>query len=165
MSEEKLGRDVFMALAAIAWADGKVDPQEADAICRTAIEEGLGIEEIEAIEKATKEKIAMSAVELPKMSKADRLFVYAVGTWISRVDGHVADEEKEALEELGKALKVPEAPRRRAEEIAEEIGQLSESEDPAFYNLPQLRTTLKQRLEEAAELRAAAKATEQEDDG
>lgn len=163
MSEEKLGRDVFMALAAIAWADGKVDPQEADAICRTALEEGLEIDEIEAIEKATKEKIDMSSIEFPKMSKADRLFVYAVGSWITRVDGHVADEEKEALEKLGEALKVPETPRLRAEEIAQEIGQLSESEDPAFYNLPKLRTTLKQRLKEAAELRAAAKASDEDE--
>jgi len=159
MSEDKLGRDVFMALAAIAWADGKVDPQEADAICRTALEEGLDIHEVEAIEKATKERIGIEEVELPKMSKADRLFVYAVATWITRVDGHVADEEREALVTLGEALKVPEAPRMRAEEIAEEIGMLSESEDPAFYNLPRLRTTLKERLRQASELRAAEKGT------
>ena len=45
MSEAKLGRDVFVALAAIGWADGKLDDEEADAIVRTAVEEGLTIEE------------------------------------------------------------------------------------------------------------------------
>jgi hypothetical protein len=50
---DRLGRDVFMALAAVAWADGKVDPEEADAIVRTALEEGLDLDEIADIEQAT----------------------------------------------------------------------------------------------------------------
>jgi len=46
MSETRLGRDVFLALAAVGWADGKLDADEADAIVRTAAEEGLPIEQI-----------------------------------------------------------------------------------------------------------------------
>ena len=37
MSENRLGRDVFLALAAVGWSDGKLDAEEADAIVRTAL--------------------------------------------------------------------------------------------------------------------------------
>ena len=87
-AEEKLGRDVFVALAAIGWADGKLDEDEADAIVRTAIEEGLDLDEVAAIEQATKERTDIGAIDIGRMSKADRLFVYAVGAWITRVDGN-----------------------------------------------------------------------------
>ena len=97
MAEEqnRLGRDVFVALAAIGWADGKLDEDEADAIVRTATEEGLELEELAAIEEATQSPVEVGAIDISGMSKADRLFVYAVGSWISRVDGHVAPEEVE----------------------------------------------------------------------
>jgi uncharacterized membrane protein YebE (DUF533 family) len=151
--EPKLGQDVFVALAAIGWADGKLDTNEADAIVRCALEEGLDLEDIEVIEKATKDPVDVGDIDISKMSKADRLFVYAVGSWIVRIDGHVADEEKSALEKLGVALKIPEKPRAHAVKIAEEIGELGESEEPAFYNLPKLRRTLKHRLNQARKMR------------
>jgi uncharacterized membrane protein YebE (DUF533 family) len=154
--EAKLGRDVFLALAAVGWADGKLDSDEADAICRAALEEGLDIEEVEEIEKAVKTRVDVGAIDISKMTKADRLFVYAVGSWIARVDGHVAAEEKEALEKLGIALRIPSRPRTTADGIVDEIGKLSESDKPAFYNLPALRRTLKERLAEAQRLRALA---------
>ena len=154
--EKKLGPDVFIALAAIGWADGKLDPDEADAIVRTALEEGLEIEEIEEIEKATKSPVTIGEIDLSRLSKADRLFVYAVGTWISHIDGRIAPAELKALDELGDALRLPARPREIADTIAEEVGLLSDGDDPVFYNLPQLRETLKQRLAEAQRLRAEA---------
>ncbi len=154
MSEEpKLGQDVFLALAAVGWADGKLDADEADAIVRCALEEGLDLDEINAIEQATKTPLDIGDIDISKLSKADRLFVYAVGTWIVRIDGQIADEEKDALEKLGTALKIPEMPREHADAIATEIGSLGESDKPAFYNLPKLRRTLKHRLSEARKLR------------
>ncbi len=154
MTEEKIGRDVFLALAAVGWADGKLDLGEADAIVRMALEEGLELEEIEEIERATKAPLDIGEIDITKMSKADRLFVYSVGSWIARVDGHVADEEIAALDKLGEALKIPERPREHADKIVVEIGKLGESEEAAFFNLPKLRRTLKVRLAEAQKLRA-----------
>ncbi len=83
MSQERLGRDVFIALAAIGWADGKLDEEEADAIVRTAVEEGLAIEEIEEIESATKSPVDIGVIDRSSMTKADRLFVYAVAAWMN----------------------------------------------------------------------------------
>ena len=76
----RLGRDVFLALAAIGWADGNLDPEEADAIVRTASEEGLDIDTIAEIEAATKQPVDIGIIDRKGMSKEDRLFVYAVAS-------------------------------------------------------------------------------------
>ena len=165
MTEEpKLGRDVFRALAAIGWADGELDQDEADAIVRAALEEGLELDEIEAIEQATKERVTVGSIDISNMTKADRLFVYAIGTWIARVDGRIADEEVSALDDLASALRIPDAPRRRVHQIVEEIADLAESEEASFYNLPKLRRTLKIRLAEAQKLRAQQGASDPQSD-
>src|ERR1051325_5691865 len=113
MAEEKprLGRDVFIALAAVGWADGKLDQEEADAIGRTALEEGLELAEIAEIEAATKQHIDLGVIDRKSLSKEDRLFVYAVACWLSRLDGVVSAAEARALSDLGEALKIPEKPR------------------------------------------------------
>jgi uncharacterized membrane protein YebE (DUF533 family) len=149
--EEKprLGRDVFIALAAIGWADGKLDAEEADAIVRTALEEGLTLEDIEEIEKATKQPVEVGVIDRSSLTKEDRLFVYAVASWMTRLDGRVDREELEVLGKLGEALKVPEGPRRVADGIAQEIALLPEGDRPLRYDLPKLRKVISERLEES----------------
>jgi len=156
MSEQKtkLGRDVYLALAAVGWADGNLDEEEADAIVRTALEEGLELEEIQEIEEATKNPIDMGVVDRKNLSKEDRLFVYAVANWISRIDGHVTSDEVEALAKLGDSLKVSEGPRKRVDEIVEQVTNLSEDDRPARYDLPALRRIIGERLRLAQMLRA-----------
>src|SRR6187551_4114034 len=109
MAEEKprLGRDVYVALAAVGWADGKLDQEEADAIVRTALEEGLDIAEIAEIEAATKQPIDLGVIDRKNLSKEDRLFVYGVACWLTRLDGMVSAAEQTALAQLGETLKVP----------------------------------------------------------
>ncbi len=160
----KLGPNVFFALAAIGWADGNLDQDEADAIVRTALEEGLDLEQVAAIEEATKKPVDLGDVRFGKMSKADRLFVYAVASWMARLDGAVTKDEVKALDELGTALHIPAKPREHADRIAVEIGKLGESDKAPFYNLPKLRRTLKVRLTLAKQLRAAQKPDDSDDD-
>jgi uncharacterized membrane protein YebE (DUF533 family) len=155
MGEHRLGRDVFLALAAIGWSDGKLDPEEADAIVRTALEEGLEVEEIAEIEKATKSPLDLSVIDRTTLSKADRLFVYAIASWIVRLDGVVDGRELDALRRLGDLLKIPERPREHADTIALEIAELPEGDRPARYDLARLRTTIRERLAEAQRMRAS----------
>lgn len=156
MSGHRLGRDVFMALAAIGWADGKLDQEEADAIVRTALEEGLELEEISEIEEATKKPTDLSFIDRSEMSKADRLFVYAVASWMTRLDGKVHEKETAALDRLGEILKVPARPRAHADAIAKEVASLGDGDRPARYDLKRLRDTLGERLAEAQRLRTEA---------
>ena len=95
MTERKtgLGRDVYIALAAVGWADGQLDQEEADAIVRTALEEGLDLEAIAEIEQATKQPIDIGVIDRKNLSKEDRLFVYGVAAWITRLDGVVSEGE------------------------------------------------------------------------
>lgn len=148
---------MFIALAAIGWADGNMDPDEADAIVRTAMEEGLDLEEIGEIDEATKKRVELDVIDRSSMSKADRLFVYAVASWMTRLDGVVGTAEREALDKLGDLLKVPAVPREHADAIAKEVAELPEGDRPDRYDLRALRTTIQERLEEAQKARSAVK--------
>jgi uncharacterized membrane protein YebE (DUF533 family) len=155
MSEGKLGRDVFIALAAIGWADGKLDSEEADAIVRTAVDEGLELDEITEIEEATKSPVDVGAIDYKGMSKADRLFVYAVAAWMTRLDGTTVEKEKAALDALGASLHIPEKPREHADAIAREIAEGEDGDRPMMMDLPKLRKTIAERLEAARQARLA----------
>lgn len=157
MEQHRLGRDVFIALAAIGWADGQLSEDEADAIVRTAMEEGLELEEIGEIDAATKQRVDLTSIDLQNMSKADRLFVYAVASWMTRLDGVVQLGEQVALDQLGAALKIPAAPREHADRIAKETAELPEGDRPDRYDLRRLRQTIQERLDEAHAARMAMK--------
>jgi uncharacterized membrane protein YebE (DUF533 family) len=146
MTEARFRKYVFIALAAVAWADGQLDPDEADAIVRAAVEEGLSIEEITAIEDVTKTPIDLGVVDRSGLSKEDRLFVYAIACWIARMDGRVTDAEADALAKLGERLGIPERPRVHAEALAREIADLPSGDRPAMYDLARLRQLLGERL-------------------
>jgi uncharacterized membrane protein YebE (DUF533 family) len=146
-SEKRTGgfdKDVFLALAAVAWADGVLDPDEADALVRAGVDEGLELEEIAALEEATREPVQLGAVDVKSLSKDDRVFVYAIACWIARLDGKVTGAESEALAALGEVLDVPERARANAEKRAIEVASLPEGDRPARYDLAKLRSLLEQ---------------------
>jgi uncharacterized membrane protein YebE (DUF533 family) len=147
MTEPTLKKDVFLALAAVAWADGQLDADEADAIVRTAVDEGLELDAIAEIEAATSSKIDLGVIDRSSMSKTDRLFVYAVACWIARMDGKVTPEEERALKDLGERLGVPERPRALAESIARDVAAMPEGDRPARYDLPAVRRLIGERLQ------------------
>ena len=153
MSETKFGRDIFVALAAIGWADGQLEADEADAIVRAAVDEGLSLEEIASIEESTKEPVDLGVIDRSAMTKDDRLFVYAVACWIARLDGRVTPAESDALAKLGERLGVPERPRVHAEAIVREVADGPEGDRPARYDLAALRRILGERLRQAQDAR------------
>jgi len=150
MSEEKtrLGRDVYIALAAVGWADGKLDPDEADAIVRAALEEGLELADIAEIEEATKKPVDISIMD-QRLSKEDRLYVYGIAAWIVRMDGVVTEGESTALAKLASALKIPDRPREIVSKIVADIAALSGDNRPDRYDLPELRRVIGERLKAA----------------
>ena len=156
MGTTTLGRDVFLALAAVGWADGQLTPEGADAIVRCALEEALDLDEIRTKSReATKAPVDIGVVDRMAMSKADRLYVYAVASWIASLDGEVSESETQALDKLGAALGVPEAPRKHADEIMRQIAL--EGDRPMRFDLPRLRSTIAERLEAAQAARQALK--------
>jgi tellurite resistance protein len=152
-----LGRDVYLALAAVGWSDGALDHEEADAIVRTALEEGLELDDIHEIEEATKKPVPMGMIDRLTMSKSDRLYVYAVASWITRLDGVVTEEEEKALETIAQSLGVPAEPRKHADAVLAEIAERGDR--PARFDLMALRRTLDERLALAQAARAATRST------
>ncbi|MBI3202878.1 MAG: TerB family tellurite resistance protein [Myxococcales bacterium] len=157
MSGEKraLGLDVYIALAAVGWADGNLDADEADAIVRMATEEGLGLSDITEIEKATKFPVDIGEIDRRGMSKEDKLFVYAVAAWMTWLDGNVSEDETAALARLGDALKIPDRPREHADAIMREVAHQSEDIRPHRFDLGTLRRIIHERLTDAQTARAA----------
>jgi len=164
MSDEPLSKDVYLALAAVGWADGKLDPDEADAIARTALEDGVEFEEVGKLEEMIKEPVEIGSIAWREMSKEDRLFVYAVASWMTRLDHVVTDGERAALETLGKALSVPDRPREHADAIAQEVAALPAGDRPSRFDIPKLRELIRTRLEAAQAARAAQKTRDAEEE-
>ena len=154
-----LGRDVYLALAAIGWADGALDREEADAIVRAALEEGLDLDAIHDIEQATQHPCDLGVIDRLHMSKSDRLYVYAVASWITRLDGVVTVEEERALSRLGDTLGVPELPRRHADAVMQEIADQPQGNRPERFDLVGLRKTLDERLATAQLAREAVRSS------
>ena len=113
---------------------------------RAAVESGLDLAEIEAIEAATKEPIDLGTLDRSALTKPDRVFVYAIACWIARLDGRVTEGESKALAELGERLGIPERPRALAEALAREIAELPEGDRPHRYDLERLRAAIGERL-------------------
>ena len=145
---ERLSRDVFIALAAIGWADGELDAEEADGIVRAALEAGLEIDDIAAIEEATKKRCDLTTLDRSKLSVLERTFVYATAIWLARLDGHVDPAEREALRKLGDLLNMPDRVRTQASAAALEIAQLPSGDRPARYDFKRLRQRVEERLSE-----------------
>jgi hypothetical protein len=88
------------------------------------------------------------------MSKEDRLFVYAVASWMTWLDGDVSEAEVAALAKLGDALKIPEKPREHADAIMREVAHQSEDIRPLRYDLTALRRIIGERMAEARTARS-----------
>src|SRR5713101_6424538 len=134
MSETRLGRDVFLALAAVGWADGH-------------------LEQIAEIDEATKQPLDLGVIDRTGLTKEDRLFVYAVASWMTRLDAVVAEKETIALKKLGDELKIPDNARAQADAIAQEVAFLPDGDRPDRYDLPRIRKIIGARLAVAQAIR------------
>src|SRR5260221_3838129 len=98
----KLGKNVFLAIAAIGAGDGGVAGAagEIDALEGAARAAGLGDADLEEVRAVAKTKGKLDGVKALKMTPDERLVSYAIATWLARVDGIVMPEEKMALMRL-----------------------------------------------------------------
>jgi tellurite resistance protein len=134
-----IGRDTLVALAAVAWADGRIDPAEAAGIRSAASQLGLDAGDLKLVEDALSRHVALEEVETVRMSRLTRLFTFAVGTWIAHIDGQVPKEEQDALNLLGDRLGLSSVARQRAESAALAIARASQS---GHFDVFELRSKL-----------------------
>jgi uncharacterized membrane protein YebE (DUF533 family) len=134
-----IGRDTLVALAAIAWADGKIDAAEAATIRAAAAQLGLGEEELRAVEETLQRPVPLEQIETVRMNRLTRLFTYAVANWIAQVDGEVPPAEQAALSLLGERLGLSAVAREQAK--AAGLAQVGAGATPTL-DLLQLRSRL-----------------------
>ncbi len=113
----EIGRDTVLALCAIAWADGKIDPEETKGIGDAAKQLGLASGDLAAVEAALAQPFDLSQVETVRMNRLTRLFTYACGVWIAGLDGSIGPEEQAALNTLGDRVGLSEVARNRAQKV------------------------------------------------
>jgi uncharacterized membrane protein YebE (DUF533 family) len=142
----RLGLEAFRALAAVAWADGKIDPAEAEAITRAATEDGLAGADLEAVRHATETRVALKEVDVSKLSEDDRLHVYAISSWIAAINAGVGLRERIALNDLGKALTLSQKQREAMDHAVADLMKAPEGDKPAKFDLPGLRKSLAERV-------------------
>lgn len=109
-----LGKDVFVALAAVVWADGRVTPEEAAALVRAARVSGLSGADLLAVEHATRTPTSLDALDVAALEPDVREYVYALATMLARADGVVVEEERAVLHALGDKLDLDAEARERA---------------------------------------------------
>lgn len=141
-----LPKESFLALAAVAWADGSFDPAEGLALARVAREAGLSPAELVEIELATSGATAFSNVDVSRLSRGQRVLTYALATWLAQLDAVVTPEERGSLAELALLLELPEGVRRRAAAAAAEAAALPEGDRPERYDFGALRSRIVAKL-------------------
>lgn len=113
--KSKMSRDVFVALAAIAWADGEVSEAEATALIGAAEASGLRGAELDAVRSALSSRTELDRLSQLSLAAEEREFVYAIASWLVRVDGVIEPAETAALARLAGILSLGEVERDRVD--------------------------------------------------
>lgn len=141
-----LNRNVFLALATVAWADGVFAPEEREGILRAAAGAGYSERECAELDVAMQQPRDIDSLSLGRLSAVDRVFVFATAVWLARIDGVIDPGEQQALRRLGDKLMLSERVRTQADATAVEVAQLPTGSRPDKYDLVKLRELVEERL-------------------
>ena len=137
--ELKIGRDTLLALSAVAWADGSIDPREAEALRQAAKQLLVQGDDLASVERSLSSKVTLDEVETVRMNRLTRLFTYATSCWMAEVDGKASDAETSVLQLLAERLGLSAVARDRAHNVVRGIAERSA---PGSFDLLELRSRL-----------------------
>jgi uncharacterized membrane protein YebE (DUF533 family) len=137
--ELKIGRDTLLAIVAVAWADGSMDPREAAAVRQAATTLSVQGQDLADVERALAAPIGLDEVETVRMNRLTRLFTYASCYWVTGVDGESSQAESSLLQLLGDRLGLSRVSRERAQNAVRGLAQRSAS---GSVDLLELRSRL-----------------------
>lgn len=127
----------FVALAAVAWADGRMSKDEAAGLLTAAKRYGLDGDALSAVERATKEKVELESFDASSLSTWDRLLTYGFANWLSRLDGVQGGSEIASLRALARKLEsaeVTDFKLRSAASTAFDVAVLPDGQRPERYD-------------------------------
>jgi uncharacterized membrane protein YebE (DUF533 family) len=137
--ELSIGRDTLLAIAAVAWADGSIEPRESAALKHAAEQLQLQGDDLAAVQQGLTSSVTLAEVETVRMNRLTRLFTYAAACWMAEVDGSESAAEGAMLALLGDRLGLSAVSRDRAHNTVRGIAQRSQ---PGAFNLLELRSRL-----------------------
>lgn len=141
-----LTSESFVALAAVAWADGRMSKNEATGLLTAAKAAGV---DVSAVEKATAEKTSLDAFDPKGLSDWSRLVTYGVAHWLSRLDGVQQRAEVDSLEALARKLNfggLDEHKLKSAAACAFDVSMLPEGRRPDRFDFAALEAKLRERF-------------------
>lgn len=144
-----LPRESFVALAAVAWADGRMSTQESKGLLHAARSLGVEGDDLAAIEGATKEKVSMDAFDASSLSTWQRLLTYGLAVWLARLDGLTQGAEIDSLKQLAGKLESEEVSPfklQHAASTAFDVAMLPEGRRPDRFDFGAFESQLRTRL-------------------
>jgi uncharacterized membrane protein YebE (DUF533 family) len=143
MSLRKAG---FLAVVAVARADGLLRADESRGVLGAAEEVGLSQEELSEVKAALESGLELESLDFSGLSGAERALTYALSIWLAKVDGVVNAEELKTLRKLGAALDLPDQKLKAAASAAFDITCLPGGNRPEKFEFKKLEERLREKL-------------------
>src|SRR4051812_332167 len=117
----ELPKQAFIALSAVAWADGTFRKEEATALLHAAKASGFSEGEYAEVERSTKEKTPLDGFDPTALDAWQRALTFALASWLVRLDGVQSLDESQTLKQLGDRLELAAPVRIRAAAAAFDV--------------------------------------------
>ncbi len=95
------------SLVAVAWADGRVDAEEAEVIEALLAAFEISGEDADGLREYAKSPRTLEDIDLTELSAGDRRMLLQHAVILSFVDGEQSEKELAILDELAAKLKIP----------------------------------------------------------
>jgi len=141
-----LRKEGFLAVVAVARADGLLRADESRGLLGAAKEVGLSDDELGEVKAALDNGLELEALDLSALTGAERALTYGFSMWLAKVDGVVNAEELATLRKLGTLLDLPEPKLKSAASAAFDITCLPGGNRPEKFEFSKLEARLRDKL-------------------
>lgn len=141
-----LRKEGFLAVVAVARADGLLRADESRGLLGAAKEVGLGEAELSEVKAALDSGLELESLDLSVLSGSERALTYAFAIWLAKVDGVVNADELATLRKLGAQLDLPEPKLKSAASAAFDITCLPGGNRPEKFEFSKLEQRLRDKL-------------------
>lgn len=141
-----LRKEGFLAVVAVARADGLLRADESRGVLAAAQDVGLAEEQLAEVKAALENGLELSSLDFSGLSGAERALTYALSMWLAKVDGVVNADELKALRQLGAALDLPEQKLKAAASAAFDLTCLPGGNRPEKFEFKKLEERLREKL-------------------
>lgn len=153
MSESEghaLSAGCYVLLAAMGWVDGEMAPEEAEAIVRAAQEDLKDPAQLQRVRDAVSKREPLEELDTSAMGAYERLYTYALASWITRIDGKVVAGERDLLGVVGTVLRLTHKGRAEVDALVEALLEKAPEHRPGRLDLAALRGALGDKVREAS---------------